>query len=64
MLVVNAGYQTEPMPSFVPSAKHSLGWPGWPFFPQTAWEWSEWLSEADCVTKLHAEQRMQTAAEN
>ena len=35
-----------------------------PFFPQTAWEWSEWLSEADCVTKLRAKQRVRTAAEN
>jgi hypothetical protein len=26
-----------------------------PFFPQTDWEWLEWLSEADNVMKLHSE---------
>jgi hypothetical protein len=30
-----------------------------PFFPQTDWEWLEWLSEADSVMKLHSEQTLE-----
>jgi hypothetical protein len=35
-----------------------------PFFPLTDREWSQWLSEADSISKLHGEQAMQTVAEN
>ena len=47
-----------------PCGVAALNYAKLPFFPQTDREWSEWLSEAGSVSRLHGEQVRQTVAEN